>query len=85
MAHRSGYYFLYTCLYLLSVSLRVEAAGNIDILEPIVRISPVRGQLGATASANASEDYFGFAVVLHQTKVPSSFEEALANTRYCIS
>lgn len=86
---RSGYYFFHAflCLSLLSVSLRVvKAAGNIDVLEPIVRISPVRGTLGGAAPpANSSEDYFGFSVALHQVKVPGSFEEALNNTRYCIS
>ena len=83
---RSSYYFFHACLCLslLSVSLRVaKAAGNIDVLEPIVRISPVRGTLGRAAPpANVSGDYFGFSVALHQIKVPSSFDEALNSTRY---
>ena len=70
------------------MSLRVaKAAGNIDVLEPIVRISPVRGTFGGGAAppANVSGDYFGFSVALHQIRVPNSFEEALDSTRYRIS
>ena len=80
---RSGHYFFSACLsLLLSVSL-IKAAGNIDVLEPIVRISPVRGTLGGAQSpVNASDDYFGFSVTLHQIRVPSSFREALDNTKY---
>ena len=82
---RSSSYVFFCVCYLLFCggSLRglgVRAAGNIDVLEPIVRISPVRG--GSMPPANASDDYFGFSVALHQIRVPTSFDEALTSTRY---
>lgn len=34
--------------------------------------------------ANASDDYFGFSVALHQIRVPTSFDEALTSTRILV-
>ena len=53
---------LVACLLSLAACLgRSRAASNIDVLEPIVRVSPAQG---------SNEDYFGYAVVLHQVEVP---------------
>lgn len=51
----------------------MEGAGNIDVLEPIVRHSP---------AAEDAEDLFGYSVTLHQIRVPSNFQDALESTRY---
>lgn len=51
----------------------MDGAGNIDVLEPIVRHSP---------AAEDADDLFGYSVTLHQIRVPSNFQEALESTRY---
>ncbi len=54
----------------------VNGAANIDILEPIVRVSPAR--------SGDSLDLFGYSVILHQIAEPISgnFKSAIENTRY---
>lgn len=53
----------------------IHAASNIDLKEPIVRVSPARnGDL---------LDLFGYSVVLHQVTqpTPGDFQSAIDNTR----
>ncbi|XP_064401212.1 integrin alpha-5-like [Halichondria panicea] len=56
----------------------VNGAANIDILEPIVRVSPAR--------SGDSLDLFGYSVILHQIAEPISgnFQSAIENTRIIV-
>ena len=65
---------LTVCLLIVVSWSGVEGAGNIDVLEPIVRRSPVL--------EDNADDLFGYSVTLHQTTVPANFREALESTRY---
>ncbi len=53
----------------------VNGASNIDIEEPIVRVSPAR--------SGDSLDLFGYSVVLHQIAepIPGDFQSAIENTK----
>lgn len=64
---------LYTLLLCISNLNAITALSNLDISEPIVRISPASGD----------SDNFGFAVVLHQVVQPvaGDFESFLTNTK----
>ena len=69
-------------LLLLCVWGRAESFSNIDTREPIIRLSPA-GQ-DESHSEEYGEDFFGFAIALHQTEPflnGDGAREAAAKTR----
>jgi len=61
-------------LLLYALTKSVNGVANIDITQPIARVSPSKGM--------PNEDSFGYSVVLHQVEQPTDFESAIQNTRY---
>ena len=64
---------LLTVVVITLTARRTEAIANIDTMDPIIRYSPALGE----------EDFFGYAVVLHQVATGTSgdFDAAISNTR----
>ena len=63
-------------LLLLLLNRAGSAADNIDVDRPIARLSP-------SVRMNTSEDFFGYAVALHQVEKPpdGDFSAAIEATR----